>query len=269
MPLNTAHPDVSSETQPARLDGRLWIVLASVFGLSLLSVLLPDIALNTGFADAVVRITDTAMWTQLPYLCFAAVVMVVSRRGLTRRRRSIEAGVIVAVMLLSLAGNAQLNEHIIKPLFGIARPNIVSLAESGALGSDFPDAESFYAVGDKGARRVVLGELLPGLQTPALSERVRAHWVHETGYAFPSGHSTAAITFAVMLAALGFAWLEGWRQAITTVLVPIWAVLVVYSRPLLAVHTPIDVIAGTVVGFGWGLAAFGAIRWTVARYATD
>jgi phosphatidylglycerophosphatase B len=244
-------------------------VLVSVFGLVLLSALLPDIALDTGFADVVVRITDTATWTQLPYLCFVAVLLVISRHGLTRRRRAVEAGVIVGVMLLALAGNAQLNEHIIKPLFGIPRPNIVSLTESGALASELPDAESFYAVGDKGARRIVLGELLPDLQSPALSDRVRAHWVHETGYAFPSGHSTAAITFAVMLAALGFGWLDGWRQAITTALVPIWAVFVVYSRPLLGVHTPIDVIAGTVVGFGWGLAAFGAIRWTVARYATD
>jgi phosphatidylglycerophosphatase B len=240
-----------------------------MLALALLSLGLPDIALDTGFADAVVRISDTAAWTQLPYLCVVALIVLISRACLSNRRRMLEAGIVVAAMLIVLVGNALINENITKPIFGIARPNIVALTESGALGADIPDADVFYAIGDKAARRLVLKERLPTVQEPALTERVRAHWIHETGYAFPSGHSTAAVTFACMFAAQGLLWLGGWRRRVTMVVLPIWAVCVVYSRILLGVHTPVDVVAGTLIGFCWGLLAFGAIRRLSTRFAGD
>jgi phosphatidylglycerophosphatase B len=98
------------------------------------------------------------------------------------------------------------------------------------------------------------------METPELSDRVRAHWIHETGYSFPSGHTTAAMTLTVLLAALGQTWLDGWRRILTLAVVPVWAVLVAYSRPLLDVHTAADVIAATAAGFGWGLLAVAAVN---------
>ncbi len=52
----------------------LAVVIAITFAATLLSLALPTIALNTSFADMVVRITDTASWTQLPVLGAVAVV---------------------------------------------------------------------------------------------------------------------------------------------------------------------------------------------------
>jgi phosphatidylglycerophosphatase B len=193
--------------------------------------------------------------------------MLVSRDGIDSRRRSVEAMAISVVVVIAVAGVAGLNEYVVKPLFGIPRPNIEALAEAGALGSDLPDAEAFYASGNKEARRAVLQERLVGLEMPQLSDRVRAHWIHETGYSFPSGHSTAAMTVASLLVAFGVAWLRGWRRLVAVVFVPTWAVAVAYSRLLLEVHTAADAIAGTLAGFGWGLVSFGAIRWAVARFA--
>ncbi len=193
--------------------------------------------------------------------------MLVSRDGIDSRRRTVEAMAVGFVLLIAVAGNAGLNEHVVKPLFGIPRPNIEALAEAGALGSDLPDAEAFYASGNKEARRAVLEERLGALQMPQLSDRVRAHWIHETGYSFPSGHSTAAMTVATLLVAFGVAWLRGWRRLVAVVFVPTWAVAVAYSPLLLEVHTAADAIAGTLAGFGWGLVSFGAIRWAVARFA--
>lgn len=226
-----------------------------LFGV-LLSPLLPRISLDTAFADAVVRLTDTASWRQLTPIAVFVVILLVVRPGLPNRRRAREAVGLSLVMLLALAGNALLNEDIVKPAFGVPRPNIVHLAESGVLGPDLPDATAFYAGGDKETRRVVLGDRLTEQTTPQLSNLVRAHWIHETGYSFPSGHTTAAVTFAVLLAAIGWHWLSGWRRGVMLFLLPLWALAVAASRTLLEVHTGWDVVGGAVAGFVWGGVAF-------------
>jgi membrane-associated phospholipid phosphatase len=67
------------------------------------------------------------------------------------------------------------------------------------------------------------------------------------------------------MAALGLQWLSGWRRVLTVYVLPLWAVAVVSSRVLLQVHRPVDVIAGTLVGFLWGILAFAVVGWSVAR----
>ncbi|NNC91597.1 MAG: phosphatase PAP2 family protein [Acidimicrobiia bacterium] len=240
-------------------------VLGGVLVAVLASVWLPGIALNTRLADSVVSITNTAAWPQLVFLAVGLVLAVISRPGITHRRRRREVAAFGLVLLVFLAGNAALNEYVVKPLFGIPRPNIEALAQAGALGAEFADADAFYSVGNKTARREPLAERLATLQEPKLSERVRAHWAHETGYSFPSGHSTAAMTLAALLVATGVAWLDGWRWVLAVLAMPVWAVAVVYSRVLLEVHTGADVIAGTVAGFGWGLVAFAVVARLVSR----
>jgi phosphatidylglycerophosphatase B len=242
-------------------------VLVPVLAAVLLSPFLPRIELDTIFADMVVRLTDTATWTQLALVAVAAVAMLITRSGIGNKRRGTEAGVLAVVMLVALVGNALLNERIIKPFFEIPRPNIVELAEAGSLGPTIPDAAAFYASGDEEARRDVLREQLPKVQEPALSDLVEAHWIHETGYSFPSGHTTAAMTFITLMAALGFLWLDGRRKALATWAAPVWAVAVAYSRPLLEVHTAADVIAGTVAGICWGLLAAAVAQFTIERFS--
>jgi phosphatidylglycerophosphatase B len=242
-------------------------VLGAILALTLLSPLLPDIDLDSALADLVVRVTDTGTWPQMLFVSIAILIMVISRAGLGSRRRTLETATISVIMLVFLAGNSQINEHIIKPVFAVPRPNIVALTEDGALGPEFPDAETFYAIGGKRDRREVLGEYLPALTDPALSDFVRAHWIHETGYSFPSGHATATVTLATLTVALALFWLSGWRRAVAVALLPIWAIAVVYSRTLLDVHTAGDVIAGTLIGFLWGLLGFAAVRWVVDRYS--
>jgi len=187
----------------------------------------------------------------MPILAVAAVLLLVTRPGLAMSRRWLEAGAVGIAMLIVLVGNGLLNEHVVKPAFGIPRPNLTALAEDGVLGPEYDDAEDFYAVGDKDDRRAVLGAALPAITDPSLSERVLAHWIHETGYSFPSGHSTAAVTFATLLVAAAGAWLTGWRRWPILGLLPLWAIAVVYSRPLLEVHTALDVIIGTAAGLMW------------------
>ena len=248
------------------LGRRLAAGLIPTFFLVLLSFVLPAIRLDTDFADLVVRVADTSTWAQLPFLCLAAVLVIVSRPGLGARRRVVEAGAMIAAMSVALALMASFNEYLLKPTIASPRPNIVALAEQDALGPGITTGAQFYALGDKDTRREQLAPHLAELEQPALSELVREHWAHETGFSFPSGHATSSMTFATMIFALGLVWLSGWRRRLSS-LAPIWAVCVVYSRPLLRVHRPIDVSVGTLVGMVLGLLAFGAISWVADRIA--
>lgn len=63
-------------------------------------------------------------------------------------------------------------------------------------------------------------------------------------FSFPSGHSTAAFLFAILVITSFPVW---------TSAVYLWAVLVAVSRVALGVHYPSDVIAGAALGTGIGL----------------
>jgi phosphatidylglycerophosphatase B len=249
----------------ASLAGRTAAALALMFAWVLLSFVLPNIALDSPVADLAVRVSDSADWEQMPFWCIATLVLVVSRPGSSKRRRVVEAVALSVAMLVVIPGHALINEKLTKPAFAVPRPNIVALTEARALGPSIRDPADFYAIGDKPARSEFLSKRLAKLDEPALSQHVHDHWLDETGYSFPSGHATASMTFASLFVAIGFLWLSGWRQRITNTLLPIWAVGVVYSRPLLEVHTAIDVASGTLVGFALGLAAFVFVRWTTDK----
>jgi phosphatidylglycerophosphatase B len=243
---------------------RFALLLAVAYLAVLASVALPPIPLDGWLAELAVRIADTASWRQLPVLAVAMLVVVVSRPGLGPRRRTLEASGVASILLLVLAGNAELNESVIKPAFAVPRPNLIELADHGALGLG---VDEFYALGDKQDRRDFLAPRLDELVEPSLAPIVREHWVIETGYSFPSGHATAAMTFASLMLAIGLSWTRGWRQRVTTLL-PVWAVAVVYSRPLLRVHTPIDVSIGAAVGIGLGIVGFAILNELVERGET-
>lgn len=251
------------------LARRIALVLLPTFALVLCSFLLPKIALDGPLAVLAVRFSDTGYTTQMPFLCVGVIALVISRPSLTTRRRTVEGVAMLLAMIVALAGNAWINENIIKPNFAVARPNMIALTEAGALEPEIDDPAEFYALGDKSARRDYLEEKLEELDEPALAPLVRDHWAYETGYSFPSGHSTAAITFATLMAALALTWMSGWRLTVLRVAVPIWALCVVYSRVLLTVHSPVDVTVGALAGIGWGLLGFAFVRWAVGRFGVD
>lgn len=193
----------------------------------------------------------------LPPILALAVALLVTRPGLSTRRRARELVTSVGLIVLLLGGVAWVNEHVIKPAFAVPRPNIEELADGGALGQS---AEDFYDVGDKEARRGVLKRILHAhFDRIALAPAIRAHWIQETGYSFPSGHATAAFTTATLLMGLGLLALSGWRRWAMGLVLP-WAVLVCWSRPVLRVHSPLDVSVGSAQGIVLGLVGV-LIAW--------
>ncbi len=71
------------------------------------------------------------------------------------------------------------------------------------------------------------------------------------------------MAFASYFFALSLALLSGWRLKLSCVL-PLWAVLVCWSRPFLRVHSPADITVGGVLGVLIGLVAF-ALWWAILR----
>ncbi|MGZ3885430.1 MAG: phosphatase PAP2 family protein [Bacteroidia bacterium] len=76
----------------------------------------------------------------------------------------------------------------------------------------------------------------------------------ESGFSFPSGHTSAAFSTATALTLSTKKWYVG---------VPAYAYasLVAYSRMRLGVHYPSDVIAGIVLGIGTSLLTWQVDKW--------
>ena len=104
-------------------------------------------------------------------------------------------------------------------------------------------------------RRVLETEPPPVELAPA----VRRHWIQETGYSFPSGHSFAAVLFATFFLAMGVSYTRAPRVWLFYLLLP-WALAVCYSRLILWVHTPTDVTFGGLGGLVLGFVAFLVVR---------
>ncbi len=151
-------------------------------------------------------------------------------------------------------GLAQFNEFFIKEKLQVERPDIQMLAYENHFA-----ATDIYTAGNKEERASKLTSLVakkdegePILNQKAIQPRVWKHWLQETGYSFPSGHSVNAFLFATVfsyLLLLRYRKLSG----IFFIGMYCWAVLVVYSRLYLKVHTSYDVsfgaLWGTLLGF--------------------
>jgi phosphatidylglycerophosphatase B len=223
---------------------------------------LPEVALDGSVARAAVWAADAGGTTVVPVVALILLTIVITRPGLAAKTRAFEAVVLLGVLLIALAGMSFANEHFIKPAMAIPRPNIIALAESGVLGMN-PD--DFYALGDKPARSAFLAERLTDSRTPALADEVREHWLIETGYSFPSGHSLAAMTFAAFFLTLAISYLDQRRRQLVFLLLPVWALAVIASRPLLRVHSALDIGVGAFEGLVMGLLAVLIARWVIDR----
>lgn len=183
----------------------------------------------------------------------ALLAVLVTRPGPTVRERAVEGAVVIVVSIVALYGGKLLNDHVVKPAVGVARPDVVLLADAGELGME---VDEFYAMpeDDRSAYLdAIKGE--DGFGTIELRPEVRDHWVKETAFARPSGHALASMTFATYYVAIAIAWLSGWRRRTFLLLVP-WAVLVSLSRPVLRVHWPADIVLGGLAGLAIGAGAF-------------
>ena len=251
-------PFGASEGKSKRVFIRLACVILPAWGLLLLTFALPPFDLDGPVAVGAYWLAASGSLLGVPLIAAVMIAMVVGRAGIPARRRAGEAVVLTVSVVVVLGGVAYANEHLLKPQFAVPRPNIAALADAGALGLS---AEEFYTLPDKPVRSRHLRDVLAaeGFDALALDRRVREHWIAETGFTLPSGHSLTAMTLATFFAAVGFALLRGPRLWVVLLLVP-WAVLVCYSRVALRVHRPVDVVCGGLGGVLAGMLAL-ALLW--------
>lgn len=138
-----------------------------------------------------------------------------------------------------------IKDHVQEP-----RPYVVWLGKSFSL-----DNKAFYALPPKERSLWVKKELVNDSQIPPW---LRGHWQHDTGFAFPSGHTIFAASWALL--SLGLLWPR--RHVVSVFVIMVWAAAVMGSRLILGMHWPRDVLMG--VFLSWLMITLAC--WVVQRF---
>ncbi|WP_042011515.1 phosphatase PAP2 family protein [Aeromonas fluvialis] len=153
-------------------------------------------------------------------------------------------------VLAALLASDWVFKSLIKYLTEEPRPYLLWL-ESQAL---IPAIKNFYA----STVDVRSEQVHAASQLLALPEWLGNHWQQGVNYAFPSGHSIAAISLAQFF---GLIWLA--RAPAGVWLLPLLALGIGLSRMILGMHWPMDVLASALLGT---VTALMAARWWLHRY---
>lgn len=155
---------------------------------------------------------------------------------------------IVIVIGAILAG--QYTKSFIKEQVQEPRPYVLWLEQHHDI-----DERTFYNEARK-VRSLMVRDAIA--DNPQLPDWLKTHWEFETGYAFPSGHTMFAASWALL--GVGLLWPR--RRIVTVALLLIWATGVMGSRLVLGMHWPRDLITSTLIS--WVLVTLAT--WLVQRY---
>lgn len=159
-----------------------------------------------------------------------------------------------AILLLIIMNGAilsgQYTKSWIKEQVQEPRPYVVWLEHSHGVSE-----EQFYQL-----KRKQRGEMVSALlaNDTHLPSWLKNHWAFETGFAFPSGHTLFAASWALL--AIGLLWPR--RRIATIAVLFVWATLVMGSRLLLGMHWPRDLVMATLIS--WLLVTLAT--WLAQRF---
>ena len=156
-----------------------------------------------------------------------------------------------AIVLIAFFGLfAFINERYTKPILKSQRPSHIFMLDKTGLSNTI---DSLYQL-DKKTRQDFFSELIKNhpLEFKTIDPSVQAHWIEESGFSFPSGHTFNAFLFSMILAYAILFNRSFPRLQKFYVLPFIWALLVGVSRVAMGAHTATDVTAGAVLGISLG-----------------
>lgn len=146
-----------------------------------------------------------------------------------------------AIVLFAILGAAiaigQYTKSFIKEQVQEPRPYVVWLEETHRV-----PASEFYTLDRKTRGQVVHEQLKDNTDIPGW---LRKHWQKETGFAFPSGHTMFAASWALL--GVGLLWPR--RRVVTIAVLLVWATGVMSSRMLLGMHWPRDLVVATLISW--------------------
>ncbi|MBP4042520.1 phosphatase PAP2 family protein [Aeromonas sp. SrichE-2G] len=184
----------------------------------------------------------------VPGLALTVVaLLLVTRHKLTLDGRALLA---LAGALFAVLASDWIIKSLIKTLTEEPRPYLLWLESQHLI----PDIRQFYA----GSQALRAEQVHAATQLLALPAWLGQHWGAEVNYAFPSGHSIAAMSLAQFF---GLIWLA--RAPAGVWLLPLWALGIGLSRTLIGMHWPLDVLASALLG---SLTALLAARWWLRHY---
>lgn len=135
-----------------------------------------------------------------------------------------------AAILLGQGIKSWIKEQVQEP-----RPFVVWLEKSRQVPVD-----QFYALKRKERAKLVHEQLAQEQDIPRF---LRKHWQKETGFAFPSGHTMFAASWALL--GVGLLWPR--RRWVTIAALLTWATAVMGSRLALGMHWPQDLLVATLI----------------------
>ncbi|EFE94694.1 phosphatidylglycerophosphatase B [Serratia odorifera] len=150
-----------------------------------------------------------------------------------------------AAILVGQGVKSLIKERVQEP-----RPFVVWLEQAHGI-----DEKYFYSLHRNARGALVKEQLAEQTLVPAW---LRKHWQFETGFAFPSGHTMFAASWALL--GVGLLWPR--RHYKTVAVLMLWATGVMGSRLLLGMHWPRDLVMATAIA--WLLvtiACWLAQRW--------
>ncbi|WP_312626640.1 phosphatidylglycerophosphatase B [Scandinavium sp.] len=145
--------------------------------------------------------------------------------------------ILAGAILIGQAAKSWVKDRVQEP-----RPFVIWLEKTQQV-----PVEAFYTLKRKERTRLVKEQLSHRDDLPAF---LRHHWQKETGFAFPSGHTMFAASWALL--AVGLLWPR--RRTVTIVILLVWATAVMGSRLLLGMHWPRDLVVATLMS--WLLVTF-------------
>lgn len=212
-----------------------------------------DSIISSNYIEVFYYLTLSGGMPYVIFFMFMLMFIIVLRKHLGMSQRILEGSGIIIITIVLLGGGTYLNENKLKESIKESRPSIVYLAGTNGSGVLGLAPSDFYDQGDKEQRRKYLQKHIQSndIDIP-INPLVLSHWFYETGYSFPSGHSIAAMYIATFFLGVTLVLKQKSLMLLFYLLLP-WALIVSFSRVILHVHYPIDVMAGSVIGIVTGL----------------